>query len=198
MEFKKIQFKESNAQRIYDNYITSIKTATKPLVAKDRQEILMEFNSHIYESLQSNTAGAEIDKLLNAIDKLGTPEDVLKPLIADKLLDKATRSFNPVDVLRALAVNITNGISYVIFFILYLCLGVFLFLIFAKIFKGDQVGMFFKDGKFQVLGITPSSPEYVEVLGYWFIPVMLLSMIVLYIVITLLLKLKKRITKKSS
>lgn len=196
MEFKKISFSEKNAQRVYDNYIKSIKNVTKSLSAKDREDVLMEFNSHIYESLQNKTTSTELENLLNSIDKLGNPEEVLKPLIADKILEKATKSFNPIDVLRALALNITNGISYVIFFILYLCLGGFVFLIFAKLFNGNKVGMFFRHGEFQALGLTSNTDGYEEVLGYWFIPVMLVSMVVLYLFITLLLKLKKSINKK--
>lgn len=196
MEFKKISFSEKNAQRVYDNYINSIKNVTRSLSEKDREDVLMEFNSHIYESLQNKTTSTELDSLLNSIDKLGNPEEVLKPLIADKLLEKATKSFNPIDVLRALALNISNGISYVVFFILYLCLGCFVFLIFAKLFNGNKVGMFFKNGEFQVLGLTPNTDGYEEVLGYWFIPLMLVLMVVLYLLITLLLKLKKSINKK--
>lgn len=196
MEFKEIQFSDSNSQRVYQNYINSIKNATKPLTQLDRNEVLMEFNSHIYESLQNNVNISELDTLLNAIDKLGAPEEVLKPLIADKLLEKATKSFNPIDIFRALALNITNGISYIVFSILYLCLGGFIFLIFAKIINGNKVGMYVQDGKFQAIGMLSDSTNYQEVLGNWFIPIMLISTIILYFVITLLLRIKKNINKK--
>lgn len=196
MEFKEIQFKNSNATRVYKNYINSIKNTTKSLTPADRNEVLMEFNSHIYESLQSNLNTSELETLLNAIEKLGAPEEVLKPLVADKLLEKATRSFNPIDIFRALALNITNGISYVIFAILYLSLGGFIFLIFAKLINGDKVGMYVQDGDFQAIGMLSNASEYQEVLGNWFIPVMLLSIVILYFIITLLLRIKKIINNK--
>ena len=196
MEFREIQFSDSNARRVYKNYIERIKNVTKPLTQSDRNEVLLEFNSHIYESLQNNVNPKELDTLLNAIDNLGAPEDVLSPLIADKLLERATKSFNPIDVFRALALNITNGISYIIFAILYLCLGGFVFLIFAKIINGNKVGMFFQNGKFQAIGMLSDSANYQEVLGNWFIPVMLVSIIILYFIITLLLKIKKIINNK--
>ena len=197
MKFKEIQFTDDSAQRVYKNYITSIKNISKPLPQSDREDLLMEFNSHIYESLQSNADKRELDSLLNAIDKIGAIEDVVQPLIADKLLEKATKSFNPVDVFKALALNITNGIIYIIFTFLYLGLGGFIFLIFAKLIKGDKVGMYVQDGKFMVLGMVSDSEEYQEVLGNWFIPVMLLSTVVLYFIITLLLKAMKSLNKKS-
>jgi uncharacterized membrane protein len=114
MKFKKIELKDKNAQRVYDNYINSLRNVLNPILDSDRQEVLMEFNSHIYEHLQNNKSEIEIDALLNAIDKLGAPEEVLKPLIADKLLEKATKSFNPIQILKALLLNITNGVSYII------------------------------------------------------------------------------------
>lgn len=196
MQFKEIQFTDRNVQRVYKNYINSVKNATKTLSQSDRNEVLMEFNSHIYESLKNNDNTSELDNLLNAIEKLGAPEEVLKPLIADKLLEKATKSFNPIDVFKALALNIGNGISYIIFAFLYFCLLGFIFLIFAKIKNGDKLGMYVKDGEFQAIGMLSNSTDYQEVLGNWFIPVMLLSTVVLYFFITLLLKLKKSLIKK--
>jgi uncharacterized membrane protein len=195
MKFKKIEFEDINAQRVYDNYIKSLKNTLKPILESDRQEVLMEFNSHIYEHIQKNKSNSELNELLDAIDKLGSPEEVLKPLIADKLLEKATKSFNPLHIFKALLFNITNGASYVIFFLLYLSLGAFIFLIIAKLFYGN-VGMYFKEGKFQVLGLINETSDFDEVLGYWFIPVMIFATIILYFIITLLLKLKKSMSKK--
>jgi len=195
MKFKKIEFGDKNAQRVYDNYMESLRNTLKPILDSDKQEVLMEFNSHIYEYIQKNKSNSELNALLNAIDKLGSPEEVLKPLIADKLLEKATKSFNPLHIFKALLLNITNGISYVIFFLLYLSLGSFIFLILAKLFKSN-VGMYFKEGKFQVLGFVKETQDYQEVIGNWFIPVMILVTVVCYFLITLLLKLKKSLTKK--
>ena len=195
MKFKKIELKDKNAQRVYDNYINSLKNVLKPILDSDKEEILMEFNSHIYEHLQNNKSKLEIDVLLNTIEKLGAPEEVLKPLIANKLLERATKSFNPLQILKALLLNITNGVSYIIFFLLYLSLGHFIFLIFAKLFISN-VGMYFKEGKFRAIGFFKGSSEYQEVLGYWFIPVMILLTVTLFIIITLLLKFKKAISKK--
>lgn len=187
MKFKKIELKDKNAQRVYDNYINSLRNVLKPILDSDKQEVLMEFNSHIYEHLQNNKSEIEIDVLLNTIDKLGAPEEVLKPLIADKLLEKATKSFNPIQILKALLLNITNGVSYIIFFLLYLSLGSFVFLIFAKLFNSN-VGMYYKEDKFQVLGFIKENADYQEVLGYWFIPAMLITIIIVYFIITLILK----------
>ena len=196
MEFKEIQFIDSNAQRVYRNYIQSIKNATKQLCAEDSLEILMEFNSHLYESIQIKNSKSEIDSLLNAIDKLGAPEEVLKPLVADKMIDMATNSYKPTDIFKALYLNIGNGISYLIFTILYSLVGIFTLVIFLEIFLGNGTGLFISDDIF-FIGYTDDNNILInEVLGNWFLPVMLLLNVALYFIITVALKLKRSINIK--
>lgn len=199
MKIEKIKFKEQAAQGVYKSYLKRIKKAVKILPKSEQQEVLMEMNSHIFEAMQQNSKQNEKDCLLDVIDKLGAPEEVLKPLIADKKLEQATKTFNPLHVFKALMLNITNGISYVIFFILYLCLSVFVFAIGAKLLYPSEVGMFYKPNEIFVLGVRAaenSTHKNYEVLGFWFIPAMLLGIIVFYFIITLLLKLKRIINKK--
>ena len=197
MKFTKIPFVDQNAQRVYENYINNLQATLKPLNNNQIEDVMMEFNSHIYEHIQHNKETPELNNLLDAIDKLGPLQIVLKPLIADKLLEKATKSFNPIDVFKALILNFTNGVSYIIFFILYLSLGSFVFLIIAKLFD-NSVGMYYKKNEYAVLGIRSDLPESSELAGNWFIPIMLLAIIILYFLITLLLKFKKPLSKNQS
>ena len=200
MKLEQLKFSQSASQRVYDGYMRRITKALSVLPKSDRQDVLMEFNSHIFEGTQNNQQDNEIDTLLDILDKLGTPEEVLKPLIADKKLEQATKTFNPVHIFKALVLNITNSTSYIIFFILYLCLFGFLFIVYAKITHPSEVGLFFDNNTFIALGKI--NPEYInntttrEVLGGWFIPVIILAILLSYILITLLLKLKRTINKK--
>lgn len=200
MKIKEIEFKEVASKRIYESYMERIGKAVKPLPINDQNDVLLEFNSHIYEGLQRQKNKTEIDGLLDILDKLGIPEEVLKPLVADKKMEQATKTFNPLHIIRALALNITNGFSYLIFFMLYLLLFGFVYLIFAKIVSPDEVGLFIENGSFLVLGKTNqvniSGSGITEVLGNWFIPIMMLCIIVFYVIITFLLKLKRIINKK--
>ncbi len=189
---KNITFQHKASQKLYDNYIKRIKKQISTLPEDDKLDLLMEFNSHIYESLQKDNGTLEIDNLVNTLDKLGNPEEVLKSTVADKKLIQATKTFNPIHIFKALALNIANGISYVFFSILYLFLLAFGFLIVQKIINPSKVGLFFEKGKFAVLGRT-SDTNASEVLGSWFIPAMIISAITLYFIITLLLKFKNKI-----
>ena len=190
---KQLEFKQKAAQRIYDDYIKRTNRSISTLSKADQQDILLEFNSHIYESMQGSSLESEIDSLLDVLQKLGAPEEVLPQLVADKKMDQATRTFNPAHIFKALALNISNGISYTIFIILYLILGIGVFSIGAKIFYPDKVGFYLHDKGWSI-GIGENSGT--EVLGNWYIPVMLGAMLVLYIFITLMLRLIRTLKKK--
>ncbi len=198
MKIESIKFSQEASKRIYNDYMKRVKKATNSLSKPNQDDIYMEFNSHIFESIQQKNGINEIDLLLDILEKLGIPEEVLKPLVADKKLEQATKTFNPIHVFKALVLNFTNGITYVIFFILYILLFGFIFLIFAKIINPSEVGFFYKDSSFWVLGLSDKTNQVgiKEILGNWFIPVMLVSIVAFYFLITLLLKLKKTINKK--
>lgn len=198
MKIEDIKFSQQASRRIYTDYMKRVKKAISILSREDQNDIHMEFNSHIFEAIQHRGQADEINTLLDVLQRLGTPEEVLKPLVADKMLEQATRTFNPIHVIKALVLNFTNGVSYIIFFVLFLLLFGFIFIIFAKIMHPSEVGMFFKDGSFMVLGMPSDTNQegVTEVLSNWFIPVMLICTIVFYLIFILLLKLKKIINRK--
>ncbi|GAO44435.1 hypothetical protein FPE01S_03_04720 [Flavihumibacter petaseus NBRC 106054] len=192
MEFKKLQFKISDAQRIYENYLKQIKSATKKLPREDQQDILMELNSHIYESMaKKNPETGEVTNLLTVLDRIGVPDEVLKPLVAERKLNQAIRTFNPVHVIQALMLNLSYGITYIIFFISYLFIAAFSFLAVAKLFYPSSVGFYYKKGEIFRYGVFASNDnlQAFEVLGNWFIPVTVLFAFVFYFIITIFLKL---------
>ncbi len=192
---KPIVFKHRTAQKIYDDYIKRIQRMVADLPKEDRLDTLMEFNSHIFESISQSQPESEVDDLMEILEKLGAPEEVLIPLKAERKLHQATKTFNPIHVFKAIVLNIGNGIVYTVFAILYLFLGVFVFCIFAKLWNPDAVGMYFNQNGFQAIGVVTGqeveSGEVYEVLGNWFIPVMLIISLVWYLLITFLLKIKK-------
>ncbi|WP_412850762.1 hypothetical protein ACL0VS_01080 [Chryseobacterium sp. PMSZPI] len=200
MEFKKIHFKNAEAQKIYEHYILQVQSATKKLSYEDQKDILMEINSHIYESTSRISEESEILNLKNTLSRIGIPNEVLKPLIAEKKLNQATRTFNPIHIFQALTLNLSYGIIYCVFFILYLFLFSFVFLIFAKIFVPDHVGFYYKKGEiFQYGGFIQNEHlQQYEILGNWFIPVTLVLAIAFYFTIVLLLRLKKSLKTKTS
>ncbi|MEF9479405.1 hypothetical protein OWR28_18140 [Chryseobacterium sp. 1B4] len=201
MKFEKIQFKNADAQDIYENYLKQIQSATKKLSREDHTDILMEFNSHIYESMSKKSDESnELKKLIDTLDEIGIPGEILKPLFADKKLIQATKTFNPVHIFQALILNFSHGIIYFIFFILYLFLFSFVVLIFGKLFFPDNVGFYYKKGEiFQYGGFMENEKlQNFEILGNGFIPVTILMGVLFYFLITLLLKLKRSLRTKNT
>lgn len=194
MKIEHIKFNQEASRRVYNDYMKRVKKATNSLSKDNQDDIYMEINSHIFEAIQHKDQANEIDALLDILEKLGTPEEVLKPLVADKKLEQATRTFNPIHIFKALLLNISNGISYLIFFILYVLLLGFVILIYFKIKTPDEVGLFHSATGETVLGMSRGHYS-TELLGNWFIPVMLLLIVVFYLLITVVLRIKRTIKK---
>lgn len=197
MKFKEVNFDDESAQRIYIQYFDRVRNVIKSLSKESQNDILLEINSHIYESLL-NSNKSEVENILDVTEKLGNPEVFLKELVGEKRLYEATKSFNPIKIFNALLMNITNGVSYIIFLILYLSLFFFIFLSIKKVLDPKNIGFYYLKNKFFVLGKLKSTSfnyyQY-EQLGNWFIPVMIICSITLFFIITLLLRLKKQFQK---
>ena len=154
--------------------------------------MLMEINSHIYEAVQGESNEDEVMNILNITENLGSPEEFLAPVIAEKKIIQASKTFNPRHVWQALKLNFSNGFFYAILSLLYLLLSVFGLLIVAKIVKPSKTGLFYQEDSFQAFGFVSDSEGMNEILGYWFIPLAILSAIIFYILITLLFRLRRK------
>ncbi len=189
---KNIKLASATAERIYKDYLKRAEKCMEILPQADREEMLMEINSHIFEGLQRFSDGEEIDNLLTVLEKLGAPEEFLKPIIADKKIAQAVRTFNPKYVLQALLLNFKNGIVYSVFAFLYLLLFSFLFLIIMKLVFPSNTGLFYMNGNFHSFGFLRDVNGVKDVLGFWFIPVVTFFAIGFYFLITLFLRFVKK------
>ena len=129
--------------------------------------------------------------MISILERLGDPEETLKPLVAGKKLRQATNTFNPKHVIQALSLNIKSSLVFGVFGILYLLLFSFIFIIPVKLFFPSNTGMFFLDDQFKGFGYLANIEGLTEVLGYWIIPMVLAFSTALYFLITLLLRLRR-------
>jgi len=190
---KRLQFEEKSAQKISDSYVRRVKRMTKILSKEDQKEILMEINSHIHEGMMVNkNKMKEVQSILEITNRLGDPEVVLKPLVASKKLNQATSTFNPKHVFQALFLNIKNGFVYALFGVLYLSIFSSGLLLIMKLIRPESTGLFLKDGEFHALGSVDSEAGLTEVLGGSFLPVVIVSAILLYLFLTLILRLLRK------
>jgi len=188
----KINFISGSAQRIYDDYMRRVGKCIALLGEADKTELVMELNSHIYEAMLKGANGNEVDCLLDVIAGLGVPEEFLKPLVAGKKLDQAVRSFNPKHIFQAISLNLRSGFIYTFFGLLYLFLVSFILLIAAKIIFPANTGLFFNGSSFRAFGFMTDTDGLTEVLGYWLIPLSIITALFCYTCITLLLRLKRK------
>lgn len=189
---KNLEFESTVSQRIYNDYLRRVERNAKILSNDDKSDILMEINSHIYEGMQSSTSENESDRLLTIIENLGAPEEYLRPILAEKKINEATRTFKPIAIYQALKLNLKNGIIYSVFAILYLSLAVFVFLILSKIVFPSRTGLFFSDGEFHAFGLLSDTSGLNEILGFWFIPLVIIVAAIFYLMITLLFRLVRK------
>ncbi|UCH97429.1 MAG: hypothetical protein JSV88_11405, partial [Candidatus Aminicenantes bacterium] len=74
MNEKKL-FTDTVTIKIWHQYFRRVKRCAKPLKSNQQEELLLEIQDHLLESFKQETGSNEAEKLLNAIDKLGDPEE---------------------------------------------------------------------------------------------------------------------------
>ena len=188
---KFLEFNNRSAQRVYNDYIARCKKALKILTDENKEECLLEINSHIYEYLEDHKTKDEMENLLNVLEKLGPPEETFKEQIAALKINQAVKTFNPKTLVEALFLNLQNGLVYILLTILFLFLLCFPLLIILKLIHPNHVGYFLQEGKV-VFGFLSDTKNTTELLGNWFMPIALGITIVLYFTIIIILKTLKK------
>lgn len=190
-------FADPVAARIWAQYFRRMNRLLRPLDEAQARELTLEIQGHLWESFRSEAAGSEAERLLNAIDRLGEPESFIGPMRSDRLLEKASKSFRPKDVLKGLYWHLVGGTKKAVLGVVYV-LGYILAVIFGliavlKIVSPRHVGLFlFNDGDFMFGYALDLTGLRTEVLGYAIIPICGFAAIGLYFGLTRLLKTLKR------
>ena len=186
-------FTDKNCIRIWNDYFKRIRRITRKLDKKQQKEIIMELESHIYDSFNEEKGSDQTANLLNVLDRLGQPEEFLKPLISKKLILRGTSTYSILKILQGLYYNIyttiPNLIISVIFTIGYIFVFTLFIMAFLKIFFPAHIGYFsYADGS-RTFGIISDTTGASELLGYWIIPLCLVTGILLHIVFSYVLRL---------
>jgi uncharacterized membrane protein len=189
---KRILFKQNSSQKIYDDYFKRIEKTIAVLAPEDREDILMEINSHFYEGLQASTENNEVDTLLDITEKLGMPEDVFKPVVAEKKLNQAVRTFNPKHFFQAFILNMNRtGVFILISLCVLFSIGLGATIVFKIIFP-KQTGLVIQNGHLKFFGFGASDIANEDVLGNWYIPFTLLIITISYFITVFLLRLIRK------
>ena len=193
-----------NAQKVLNLYYKRVLHIIKPLSKKDQQDIQMELESHIYESMLKHPKEDEVSTLLFALEKLGEPGFFLNDVVAERKLAQAGKTFNPLHIASALALNIGRGFIKSILFIIISLLYLLSFTLFVlgilKPIFPSKIGWFaYPDSKRFFIGWMGSNAlPKTELLGNLFTPVVIIIAIFIYVIITVLLKIVPKKTKISA
>lgn len=167
--------KEEESLYIYSSYLRLLKQSLKELKKEDKEEVIQEVESHIYESVKElEGTTTESERLAIAFEKLGDVSEMISPIVADKTMEYASRSMHPVRLLMAFANNSGNRFrqfALLSMFSLFQLLSLLVIgLCIAKFFD-PTVGLHIGDGGVFVLGTVDEDSAAKEILGYWIIPI---------------------------
>ena len=154
----------------------------------DAAELRDDLEAHVADSMAASLGGSEMERLEVALSRLGRPIDYLRPLLADELIERGTRTYSPVTIARGISYAVMAGSRRaaiaLIFGIGYLSLAIFTGMAVLKPLWGEHVGVFHNaDGTISA-GIVARSDGARELLGWWSIPIALLLAALLYVMLT--------------
>ncbi len=157
-----------------DTYLSSLRTHLGPMTLSESDEIVREISAHIRDSAEES--GVSVETILAS---LGSAEELAAQYRDGILIRKASRSISPVTLMRGALRLATKGISGMVV----LFVGMVGYLIgggcvLSGLLKGvfpAHTGTWYQDGRMIASGtqlyILP--PPAHEVLGMWYIPLML-------------------------
>lgn len=181
-------FQDDAATRQWTRYFAEVDRLLAR-VGDDGSGLREELETHLADSYASGDPHEpEAVRLHKAIDRLGRPGDYLRPLLADELIDRGTRSYHPAPIARGLYHSLRAGSSRAIiaasFGLGYLLLAAFTAMALLKPLWGDHVGLFRQPDGTVNFGIVAETAGARELLGWWIIPIAVLMAMILYVILT--------------
>lgn len=180
-------FTDPAARRRWDAYFSEIDR----LLARadtDAAELRGDLEAHALDSMASASGSDEGERLDAALARLGRPIDYLRPLLADEMIERGTRTYSPITIARGLSHAILAGsrraVMGLTFGLGYLLLAILTGMALLKPLWGEHVGVFrYADGTISA-GIVAQSDGAQELLGWWSIPLAVLLAALLYVALT--------------
>jgi uncharacterized membrane protein len=178
-----------------DTYMTSLRSHLGHMTPAEREEILMEINAHIRDSVEGGTA------LETVLQRLGPADELAAQYRDGLLIRKARHSISPWLLLRAALRLATKGISGVVIFfaaVFGYAFGVgFVLSAFAKCIFPAHTGAWVRGGDLVISGTQlyiPQPPAH-EILGWWYVPITLTIGSLLTLATTFVIRSSLRISK---
>jgi uncharacterized membrane protein len=188
------------ATQSIEAYLADLRIQLAPITLAEREEILREIAAHIRDSFE---AGTPIDTVLA---RLGTPAALAAEYRDGQLIRAASRSLSPVTLLRATLRLGTRGIVGILVFFCalfgYFTGGTFVIAAIVKPFAPSHVGFFTNKsvvvahttGQLATAIQTSGTPQ--DLLGWWAIPIFLVSGAFILVFTTLVIRAFLRLSQQ--
>ncbi|GAA0678717.1 hypothetical protein FHT00_003418 [Sphingomonas insulae] len=180
-------FTDPAARRRWDAYFSEVDRLLARADA-DVAEMRGDLEAHVVDSMAAASGGNEGERLDVALSRLGRPIDYLRPLLADEMIERGTRTYSPITIARGLSYAIMAGSRRAViglaFGLGYLLLAIFTGMALLKPLWGEHVGVFRHPDGTVSAGIVAQSDGARELLGWWSIPIALLLAALLYVALT--------------
>jgi uncharacterized membrane protein len=181
-------------------YLSALRSQLAPITLAEREEILREIAAHIRDSVESGTP------IETVLARLGPPAELAAEYRDGQLIRAASRSVSPVTLLRATRRLAARGILGIIVFLCaligYFTGGGLVVGAIIKPFAPNHVGVFTTTTKtvWQTAGqlstgIQTIGPRH-ELLGWWAIPIFLVSGAFILVFTTLAIRAFLRISRR--
>ena len=185
------------AEQQIDHYLDALRVQLGPMTIAEREEIVREISAHIRDSAEQTGAGIEA-----ILASLGTPAELAAQYRDGLLIRQASRSISPVRLMRGALRLATKGVFGVIVFFVGLFGyamggGMALSGMIKPVFPA-QTGMWMRDGHLVAFGtqFPHIGPPAVEVLGMWYVPIMLTAGSFTLLVTSFLIRTALRVSQR--
>ncbi len=97
------EFSET-VEKIVENYMSRLKKRLKGFPEGDRDELVKEIHSHIYESYKNDPTENEVERIFTVLDKLGEPDDVIVARMPEAMVEMGKKKKLPLYILAGIAI----------------------------------------------------------------------------------------------
>ena len=91
-------------EKIVNNYLDRLKKHLRSLPDKDKEELLKEVQSHIFESYTSDSTKDDVDRIFNVLIKLGEPGEVFAQRMPDQMVKMGKERKLPLYILSGILI----------------------------------------------------------------------------------------------
>lgn len=96
------------AKKIVDNYLDRLRSHLKGLPDKDREELVKEVYSHIYESYSHDSTDDEVERIFNVLNRLGEPHEVVASRVSSSMMGKGKKQKLPFYILAGALIGLVG------------------------------------------------------------------------------------------